>query len=142
MGEFPWYIGKMEGDFINNMICIYNFYPTPTRLSICNFGNFDFNIYFNEMQWFHCVFNKHKILKLSKIFAMPGERFAKKVYIHIILLIKSPSIFPIYHGDSPIYYTYKFRGGFLKFSLIKGRGDVGGASRLSWPSQTILFLIL
>ena len=31
---------------------------------------------------------------------MPGERFAKKLYIHIILLIKSPSIFPIYHGDS------------------------------------------
>jgi hypothetical protein len=25
MGESPWYIGKMEGDFINNMICIYNF---------------------------------------------------------------------------------------------------------------------
>ena len=41
---------------------------------------------------------------------MPGERFAKKLYIHIILLIKSPSIFPIYHGDSPIYYIYKFRG--------------------------------
>ena len=25
MGESPWYIGKMEGDFINNMICIYKF---------------------------------------------------------------------------------------------------------------------
>lgn len=24
MGESPWYIGKMEGDFINNIICIYN----------------------------------------------------------------------------------------------------------------------
>ena len=25
MGESPWYIGKMEAGFINNMICIYNF---------------------------------------------------------------------------------------------------------------------
>ena len=25
MGESPWYIEKMEGDFINNMICIYSF---------------------------------------------------------------------------------------------------------------------
>ena len=25
MGKSPWYIGKMEGEFINNMICIYNF---------------------------------------------------------------------------------------------------------------------
>ena len=25
MGESPWSIGKMEGDFINNIICIYNF---------------------------------------------------------------------------------------------------------------------
>ena len=26
------------------------FYPTPTRLSIRNFGNFDFKRYFKEMQ--------------------------------------------------------------------------------------------
>lgn len=26
------------------------FYSTPTRLSICNFGNFDFKRYFKEMQ--------------------------------------------------------------------------------------------
>lgn len=26
MGESPFYIGKMEGDFINNRICIYNFF--------------------------------------------------------------------------------------------------------------------
>jgi len=25
MGKSPWYIGKMEGDFINNIISIYNF---------------------------------------------------------------------------------------------------------------------
>jgi len=48
---------------------------------------------------------------------MSSERFAKKLYIHIILLIKSPSIFPIYRGDSPIYYTCKF-GGVLKIFPI------------------------
>ena len=33
MGESPWYIGKMEGDFINNIICIYNFFgESLTRL--------------------------------------------------------------------------------------------------------------
>ena len=32
------------------------------------------------------------------------------LYIHIILLIKSPSNFPIYRRDSPIFYTYKSRG--------------------------------
>jgi len=26
MGESPWYIGKMEGDFINNILCKYNFF--------------------------------------------------------------------------------------------------------------------
>jgi len=26
MGKSLWYIGKMEGDFINIMICIYNFF--------------------------------------------------------------------------------------------------------------------
>ena len=26
MGESPWFIGKMEGDFINNIICIYNIF--------------------------------------------------------------------------------------------------------------------
>ena len=30
MGESPWYIGKMEGDFINNMICRYNFFANPS----------------------------------------------------------------------------------------------------------------
>ena len=30
--------------------------------------------------------------------------------IHFELLIKSPSIFPIYRRDSPIFYTYKSRG--------------------------------
>ena len=39
------------------------------------------------------------------------------IYINIILLIKSPSNFPIYLRDSPIFYTYKSRGGFLKSSL-------------------------
>ena len=39
------------------------------------------------------------------------------LYIHIILLIKSPSNFRIYQRDSPIFYTYKSRGGFLKSSL-------------------------
>ena len=32
------------------------------------------------------------------------------LYIHIILLIKSPSNFPIYRRDSPIFYTYKSSG--------------------------------
>ena len=32
------------------------------------------------------------------------------IYIHIILFIKSPSNFPIYRRDSPIFYTYKSRG--------------------------------
>ena len=32
------------------------FYPTPTRLSISNFGNFDFKRYFRGMQLFHlCI---------------------------------------------------------------------------------------
>ena len=34
----------------------------------------------------------------------------KYLDIHIILLIKSPSNFPIYRRDSPIFYTYKSRG--------------------------------
>ena len=34
MGESPWYIGKMEGDFINNMICIYNFLASPGMANI------------------------------------------------------------------------------------------------------------
>jgi len=33
--------------FVNGM---GEFYPTPTRLSIYNFGNFDFKRYFKEMQ--------------------------------------------------------------------------------------------
>ena len=41
------------------------------------------------------------------------------LYIHIILLIKSPSNFPKYRRDSPNFYTYKSRGG-LKIIL----GDV------------------
>ena len=32
------------------------------------------------------------------------------LYIHNILLIKSPSNFPIYQRDSPNFYTYKYRG--------------------------------
>ena len=40
----------------------------------------------------------------------------KFLYIHIILLIKLPSNFPIYPRDSPNFYTYKSRG-FLKSSL-------------------------
>ena len=32
-------------------------------------------------------------------------------------MIKSPSKFPIYQGDSPIFYTYKSRG-FLKSSML------------------------
>ena len=32
------------------------------------------------------------------------------LYIHIILLINSPSNLPIYQRDSPIFYTYKSRG--------------------------------
>ena len=31
MGESPWYIGKMEDDFINNMICIYNVFANLSR---------------------------------------------------------------------------------------------------------------
>ena len=34
----------------------------------------------------------------------------KHLYINIILLIKSPSNFPIYRRYSPIFYTYKSRG--------------------------------
>ena len=33
------------------------------------------------------------------------------LYIHIILLIKSPSNFLIYRRDSPNFYTYNSRGG-------------------------------
>ena len=43
------------------------------------------------------------------------EIFTKKLYIHIILLIKYPWHFPMRHGDSPIFYTYKFIG-VLKIS--------------------------
>ncbi len=33
MGESPWYIGKMGGDFINNIIGIYNIFgESLTRL--------------------------------------------------------------------------------------------------------------
>ena len=71
---------------------------------------------------------------------MPGERFAKKLYIHIILLIKSPSIFPIYHGDSPIYYTYKFRGWFLKFPLIRIIKRTVDQNQKNWHKSLIYAL--
>ena len=32
MGESPWYIGKMGGDFITNIICIYIFLANLSRL--------------------------------------------------------------------------------------------------------------
>lgn len=41
-----------------------------------------------------------------------------------ILLIKSPPIFLMYHGDSPIYYTYKFRVVLKIFPGLKGLGGI------------------
>jgi len=34
MGESPRYIGNFEGDFINNIICIYNFFGSCEIMSL------------------------------------------------------------------------------------------------------------